>query len=171
MSFFEKITSKYNCQAKIVCNILVSLWSVFTTNTREVIEVGDQFPKFTSVPNARIAFFHYCVLLTSNLQGLYFHWFTENQWFHGFLLVRLLSIRDWLVLNLWIGPGFCYCCLSSYGTGSDSYCWLPRFQYIVCGVLFVFLILLLIQFHFGTISLPNQVEPKALVSNPKLTWT
>ena len=35
----------------------------------------------------------------------------------------------------------------------------------------IFHILVLVRFHFGSISTPNQVEPKALLLEPKLTGT
>ena len=38
-------------------------------------------------------------------------------------------------------------------------------------VICIFLILLLVWYHFGNILVPNQVEPKALVLEPKLTGT
>ena len=41
------------------------------------------------------------------------------------------------------------------------------FQLIIC----IFLILVLVHFHLSTISVLNQVEPKALVLGPKLTGT
>ena len=41
------------------------------------------------------------------------------------------------------------------------------FQVIIC----IFLILVLVQIYFGTILFPNQVEPKALELEPKLTGT
>ena len=39
------------------------------------------------------------------------------------------------------------------------------------GVIEIFLILVLVRFHFGTILAPNQMEPKDLVLKPKLTGT
>ena len=39
------------------------------------------------------------------------------------------------------------------------------------GVIYIYLILVLLQFHFGSISAPNQAEPKALVVEPKVTGT
>ena len=38
-------------------------------------------------------------------------------------------------------------------------------------VIYIFLISVLVRFHFGSISAPNQVEPKALVLELKLTGT
>ena len=57
----------------------------------------------------------------------------------------------------------------------------PRFWFLLLdtrvsalgfqGVTCIFLILVLVPLHFGTISAPNQVELKALVLEPNLTGT
>ena len=48
---------------------------------------------------------------------------------------------------------------------SGSYCWIPRCRFNVFRGLFcILLILVLVRFHFGSILISNQVEPKALVT-------
>ena len=89
-------------------------------------------------------------------------------------LSPFLSVGTVLIFLL-----FRYCCLGSYGfTVPVS---VPQFRFLmletrvsVQGILesfSFFLFLLLNQFHCGTISIPNQVEPKALLLKPKLTET
>ena len=56
------------------------------------------------------------------------------------------------------------------GTGSRTLVLdfsIPGFQGVIC----IFLILVLVRFHFSTISPPNHVKPKALVLEPELTGT
>ena len=60
-----------------------------------------------------------------------------------------------------------------HGTGSGTSVLAPRFWFLLLdtrvsslgflGVTCIFLILVLVPLHFGTISAPNQVELKALV--------
>ena len=54
------------------------------------------------------------------------------------------------------------------GSGSSRYQGFgTRFSGVICICLFM----VLLRFSFGSISAPNQVEPKALVLEPKLTGT
>ena len=88
---------------------------------------------------------------------------------------KLVLVRSWYfssVSVLVLKPGF----LPFYGTGSGTSVLVPNSRYQGFGKRFsggicICLILVLIRFHFGSISASNQVEPKALVLKPKITGT
>ena len=93
----------------------------------------------------------------------------------GVQTYKLVLVRSWFFSSVPVSvlkPRF----LRFHGTGSGTSVLIPYSRYQgfgsrFSGVICTCLILVLFCFHFGSISAPNQVEPKALVLEPKLTGT
>ena len=81
-----------------------------------------------------------------------------------------ISVGTILIFQISPGPAAPGC--RFWYLGSGSYFAIPGFWYKVFRGLFAFFpILVLVRFHFGTILVPNQMEPKALILEPQLTGT
>ena len=86
------------------------------------------------------------------------------------------ATSDELALNLWFGPG-----TEASVPAVSRYWFLYLGSFLMLdtrasvqgslGIICIFLFLVLVRFHSSTILISHQLEPKALISEPKLTGT